>query len=132
MRPAWRLDNVAIFYAFALPFAALTVVFGLWPIVLSIEVSFTASATALKSAPTYVGLANYAAVLADPQFIGSLWRTLLYAVLAVVANVGFGLAYALLLNSRLIERARSIALSEKSSPVTFAPRRAHDMVSRPK
>ena len=100
----WRRE--AVFYAFALPFAALTVVFGVWPILLGISVSFTASATALKAAPTWVGLANYAAILADPGFLASLWRTLLYAALAVIANVGFALAYALLLNSRLITWGR--------------------------
>ena len=40
------LDREAVFYLFALPFAVLTLLFGLWPILLSIEVSFTASATA--------------------------------------------------------------------------------------
>lgn len=96
----------AVFYVFALPFAALTVVFGVWPILLGISVSFTASATALRAAPTWVGFANYAAILADPGFLASLWRTLLYAVCAVMANVGFALAYALLLNSRLITWGR--------------------------
>ena len=98
----------AAFYLFAVPFAALTIVFGLWPIALSIQTSFTASATALRPSPTYVGLANYVTVLADPRFLSSLGLTLLYAALAVVANVGFALAYALLLNSKLIGRGRSV------------------------
>lgn len=38
-----------IFYLFVLPFAVLTILFGVWPIVLSIMVSFTASATDRKS-----------------------------------------------------------------------------------
>lgn len=98
-----------MFLLFALPFAALTAIFGLWPIFLSIQVSFTSSATALKSVPTFVGLQNYATILADPQFLESLWLTLLYATLAVVANVGFALGYALLLNSKLITRGRTLA-----------------------
>ncbi len=102
----WRGE--AVFYAFALPFAALTVIFGVWPILLGISVSFTASATALKAVPTWVGLANYATILADPGFVASLWRTLLYAACAVAANVGFALAYALLLNSRLIGWGRGL------------------------
>ena len=85
-------------------FAALTVVFGVWPILLSIQVSLTASATALRPEPSYVGLANYVSVMTDPVFLASLWRTLLYTVLAVVANVGFALGYALLLSSRAITR----------------------------
>jgi ABC-type sugar transport system permease subunit len=106
----WRtlrgLRRESTFYLFALPFAALTIVFGLWPIVLSVTTSFTASASALKPAPTYVGLANYAAILHDPLFFTSLGLTLLYAVLAVAANLGVALAYALLLGSSLLRRGR--------------------------
>lgn len=102
------LRREAVFYLFALPFAALTIVFGLWPIALSIEVSFTASATALKALPSFVGLANYAAVLTDPVFQASLVRTLGYTVLAVTANLGFALAYALLLDSPLLGRGRPL------------------------
>jgi ABC-type sugar transport system permease subunit len=106
MRP---LGGQAVFLLFALPLAALTAVLGLWPIVLSIQVSFTSSATALKSVPTFVGFANYATILADPQFRQSLVLTLIYAAIAVLANVGFALAYALLLNSRLISHGRTLA-----------------------
>ncbi len=104
MRGRWRQESV--FYLFALPFAGLTVVFGLWPIVLSMQVSFTASASALKAVPSYVGFANYLAVLADPLFAASLWRTLVYAAMSVVANLGFALAFALLLNAAFIGRVR--------------------------
>jgi ABC-type sugar transport system permease subunit len=102
---AWRRETV--FYLFATPFAALTIVFGLWPIVLSVMTSFTASATALKPVPIYVGFANYAAILRDPLFFSSLRLTLVYAALAVVANLGVALAYALLLDSPLLARGRS-------------------------
>jgi len=94
-----------IFYLFVLPFAVLTVLFGLWPILLSIEISFTASATALRAAPTWVGLENYARVLADPLFLASLTRTLVYTALAVLANLAFALAAATLLDSTLLRRA---------------------------
>ncbi len=93
-----------IFYLFVAPFAALTILFGVWPILLSIQVSFTASATALRPDPTYVGLANYALVLADPLFLASLWRTLLYTALSVVANLAFALGVAVLLDSKLLTR----------------------------
>jgi multiple sugar transport system permease protein len=99
---------IGVFWLFALPFAALTTVFGLWPIVLSIQVSFTASASALQPSPQWVGWANYAAILADPIFIASLWRTLLYTALAVVSTIGLALGYALLLDSTLIARGRTL------------------------
>ena len=104
---AW-LGGEAPLYLFALPFAALTLVFGVWPIGLGIEISFASSASALRRVPQFVGLANYAAVLADPSFLASLWRTLLYAALAVAANLGFALAMALLLSGPLIGRGRTL------------------------
>jgi len=102
----WRRESV--FYLFALPFAGLTVVFGLWPILLSIQVSFSASASALRPSPEFIGLANYAEVLADPVFRASLARTLLYTALAVAANLGFALGYAVLLHSPLVGRWRGL------------------------
>jgi ABC-type sugar transport system permease subunit len=93
-----------IFYIFVLPFAALTILFGVWPILLSIQVSFTASGTALRPNPTYIGLANYFTVFADPVFLASLWRTLVYTALSVVANLAFALAFAVLLDSTLLKR----------------------------
>lgn len=93
-----------VFYLFVTPFAALTILFGVWPIVLSAQVSFTASASALSASPTYVGLANYVAVLNDPLFLISLWRTLVYTVLSVVANLIFALGFATLLDAAMIRR----------------------------
>jgi ABC-type sugar transport system permease subunit len=99
---------IGVFWAFALPFALLTAVFGLWPIVLSIQVSFTASASALQPAPQWVGWDNYRAILDDPVFIASLGRTLLYTAMAVVTTIALSLLYALLLDSSLIGRGRNL------------------------
>lgn len=101
-----RLRREAAFYLFALPFAALTLVFGVWPILLSIRVSFAPSATALRASPGWVGLANYAAVLTDPLFLDSLLRTLGYTAAAVTLNLAFALAYAMLLDGPALGRGR--------------------------
>ena len=93
-----------IFYLFVLPFAALTILFGVWPIILSITVSFTASATALRPNPTYVGLANYAAIFADPGFVASFLRTFVYTAASVIANLAFAFGMAALIDSTLIKR----------------------------
>lgn len=93
-----------IFYLFVLPFAALTILFGVWPIILSITVSFTASATALRPNPTYVGLANYAAIFADPGFVASFLRTFVYTAALVIANLAFAFGMAALIDSTLIKR----------------------------
>jgi ABC-type sugar transport system permease subunit len=99
---AWRNR---IFYLLIAPFAALTLVMGVWPIVLGVLVSFTDTYTALSTQPKWVGLANYAALARDPLFLDSLWRTLLYTLLSVVLNVGTALALALLLFSRTLRPA---------------------------
>jgi len=98
---AWRNR---VFYLFVLPFAGLTAVFGIWPILLSIQVSFTASASALGRAPSYVGFANYATVLADSIFLASLSRTLLYTLFAVAVNLAFALFAAVLVDSPRLTR----------------------------
>jgi len=101
------LPAIGVFWLFVLPFAALTVVFGVWPIVLSIQTSMTASATALKPNATWVGLANYASIFADPVFLASLGRTLYYTTLAVVSTIVLSLLYALLLHSVWVGKWRT-------------------------
>jgi multiple sugar transport system permease protein len=103
-----RPAPIGVFWLFVLPFAALTAVFGVWPILLSIEVSFTASASALQPSPQWVGWANYASIFADPVFIASLGRTLVYTALAVASTITLALLYALLLDSTLIGRGRTL------------------------
>lgn len=95
------------FILFVTPFAVLTILFGLWPILLSLKVSLSASSSALKTDAIFVGIANYKTVMADPLFLDSLKRTLIYTGLAVVLNVGFALGYALILNSPLINKGKT-------------------------
>ena len=102
-----RAAPIGVLWLFVLPFAGLTLVFGVWPIILSIQTSFTASASALKPNPTWVGLANYVSIFADPVFVASLWRTLLYTALAVTGTIVLSLLYALLLNSVLVGQWRT-------------------------
>jgi ABC-type sugar transport system permease subunit len=50
------------------------------------------------AAPKWVGLANYTALLQDPEFIKSLWNTTLFVVMGMGIGPVLGLASALLLN----------------------------------
>ena len=97
---------VGVFWWFIAPFALLTLVFGVWPIVLAVQTSFTASATALQPQAKWVGWANYAVLWSDPIFISSMLRTLTYTSLAVVSTIVAALLYALLLQSVWIGRGR--------------------------
>ena len=64
-----RMWRDRVFYALVMPFAALTILFGIWPILLSVEMSFTASATAQRAAPPNLSLAHNLAVHSDPLLI---------------------------------------------------------------
>jgi ABC-type sugar transport system permease subunit len=101
VREAW---DARVFYLFALPFAALVIVFGLWPIAQSIRVAFLDSYSALSPSPRFVGLANFQTIFADPLFQRSLADTLLFTAVSVVANLAFALTYALILESPLVRR----------------------------
>jgi ABC-type sugar transport system permease subunit len=94
--------SIGIFWWFIAPFALLTMVFGVWPILLAIQTSFTASSTALQANPQWVGWANYINLAEDPVFIKSLVSTLIYTGIAVLSTVVLALLYALLLNSNFI------------------------------
>lgn len=50
------------------------------------------------SAPTWVGLANFAALPKDDRFVHALWRTLYFTALGLVVEVPCGVALAVLLN----------------------------------
>ncbi|WOF22065.1 sugar ABC transporter permease [Microbacterium betulae] len=59
--------------------------------------------------PRFVGLAHFADLLVDPRFHTSIRNTLVFTVTSVAAHLVLGLAFALLLDSRLLGRA-SIAI----------------------
>lgn len=96
--PTERLP-IGVFWWFIAPFALLTMVFGVWPIVLAIQTSFTESSSALQAQAKWVGWDNYLSLWTDPVFMKSLGRTLLYTGLAVVSTIVCALLYAMLLHS---------------------------------
>jgi multiple sugar transport system permease protein len=57
------------------------------------------SMSSFGQAPTFVGLRNYARVLADPAFRSALWNTVLLVVIAVHIQMAIGLGMALLFAS---------------------------------
>ncbi len=107
--PAWAREmwRYRVLYLFVLPFAALVVVFGLWPIAQSLVLSFASSATAFRLNPDYVGLENFETIFSDRRFIASLNVTLFYTAISVVLNVAFALGYAVLLSSRYLKRGNT-------------------------
>jgi ABC-type sugar transport system permease subunit len=97
---------IGVFWWFIAPFALLTMVFGVWPIALAIQTSFTESSSALQAQAKWVGWANYLSLWTDPVFMKSLGRTLLYTGLAVVSTIVCALLYAMLLYSSWLGRGK--------------------------
>jgi multiple sugar transport system permease protein len=86
-------------WVFVLPAAVLIVTFGIVPIAWSAIMSFQAND--LVSPPSWVGLANYKALLHDPAFTASVRHTLVYTVLFVPLSVAGALLVAWALNRKL-------------------------------
>jgi len=86
-------------WAFTFPAVVLIVIFGIVPIAWSAIMSFQAND--LTAPPTWVGLANYKALLHDPQFAASVRHTLVYTALFVPISVAGALLVAWALNRKL-------------------------------
>jgi multiple sugar transport system permease protein len=97
-RRALGSDHVAG-WLFVAPAVVLIGIFGLVPIAWSAIMSFQAND--LVSPPSWVGLANYQALIKDPVFIDSVQHTLVYTALFVPLSVAGSLVVAWALNRKL-------------------------------
>jgi multiple sugar transport system permease protein len=86
-------------WAFVTPAFILIAVFALIPIGWSLLLSFQKSN--LIAPAQYVGLANYKALVNDPQFRSSIGHTLLYTALFVPISVAGALGLAVALNRKI-------------------------------
>jgi len=93
-------------FAVALLLPAAIVVFGvvLYPVARTFVISLFDVNSPLPGSYPFVGLSNYARVFRDPAFYPVLGHTLYFTLLSTAAELGLGIAVALLLNAPL--RAR--------------------------
>ena len=98
VRRALGSDHLAG-WMFVAPAVVLIGIFGLVPIAWSAIMSFQAND--LVSPPSWVGLANYQALVKDPAFIASVRHTLVYTALFVPLSVAGSLLVAWALNRKL-------------------------------
>jgi len=93
--------------AFLAPASLVLGVFVLYPMLDALRASFTDAR--IIGPADWVGLANYAELLADDRFWNALWNTALYAVVTAPLSVAIALGLALMLNravpARLLFRA---------------------------
>jgi multiple sugar transport system permease protein len=91
-----------------LPAAFFLVMFYAYPMAYNLVNSFTdLSLFGLKRGGQWVGLANYVELLTSPDFGRVLWNTVFWLTfVGVTVRIVLGLALALLLNSRVVEKYR--------------------------
>lgn len=85
-------------WLFLAPVATTLLVVAVFPIVYSLYISFWSIKLTRPHRQPFVGLDNYAQLLADPEFWHAVGRTTSFTVMAVTAICVIGLAVALLLN----------------------------------
>jgi raffinose/stachyose/melibiose transport system permease protein len=102
---------------FLLPAAVVYGLFILYPLVRGVLLSFTDA----SGGPTqhFIGLKQYQTILHDPTTISSLWHTVIYAVVVLIAQTGLGLLAASVLARR--ERIRRAASSILLLPALISP-----------
>jgi len=121
MRLAAHLDSPSVL-GFVLIVPAVAILGGLlaYPLLLGVWMSLT-DAT-LGSAGHFVGLANYATILADPTYRGAVFYSLFYTVFAEVGKLALGLALALIVNQRFrgYRAARALMLLPYVAPTVLS------------
>jgi ABC-type sugar transport system permease subunit len=100
-----RMKNNRHFYLFVAPFFILFAIFGLYPLVFSLVLSFTKwdGLTEMR----WIGLGNFARILDDEILLVSLWNTLVIGLLYVPAMLLMAFLLALGLNASWL-RARAV------------------------
>lgn len=96
-----RLWKRVVPYAYLTPTVVLMFVLMLIPIVMVIGYSLMDNVI-MNPNPVFVGLANYKTVLTDPVFHEAALNTLAFTVVSVVAHLVLGLAFSMLLNTKLL------------------------------
>lgn len=85
---------------FVLPIAVIMTALILWPFINAVLLSFTTRSLVTRT-EQYVGLANYARLLQDSDFISAVLNTIQFTVASLCIKFVSGMGIALLLNSRL-------------------------------
>ncbi len=116
-----RLDSPRVLgYLLITPAAIILLGLLAYPLLLGVWLSLT-SATLGKTGE-FVGLQNYATILADPIFRGAVGYSVLYTVCAELGKLVLGLALALLLNQRFrgYRSARALMLLPWVAPTVLS------------
>jgi len=105
-------------YLFILPTYVGFIIFILYPLIESMRISFLEFSILRDS--TYVGLENYARMLADTRLRTTYINTIVFTLFAVFFNAGIGLILAVMLNRRLPALMQNLYRSIFFFPVLIA------------
>lgn len=94
-------SDITIRNLFVIPTVAFLIIFNVFPLLYSLGFSFTDFRASSKDAVNFVGLKNYADILADPVIWRSFATTLWYVIVSVTGQFVVGFGMALLLNRHI-------------------------------
>ena len=86
-------NNRLLPYLLLAPQLAITLIFFIWPAAQAVKSSFERE-DPFGFSTVVVGLAHYQQLLADPNYLDSLWRTAVFAVSVTLLSMVLGLAFA--------------------------------------
>ena len=118
-RMARKLSDLASRWAFIMPAAVLLLAVLAYPILYTVEISFSRFDLATFSAMEWVGWENYAYVLDDYRFWDSMKVTMVYLVFALPIQIVLGFGIAFLINAEW--RGRSVIRALFIIPMVVAP-----------
>lgn len=105
---SYRSRRAIVPYLYVAPAVALFFLLMLFPMAMVFRYSLLEGAI-LSPVPVFVGLENFRTIFADPVFRQAIAQTLYFTVMSVFFHLVIGLAFALMLNSKQINRtARAI------------------------
>jgi len=92
------------------PAMLIVMALGGFPILYSLYLSFTKYILSHPRGPEFVGLANYVALLHNPAFLNSLWKTAYFSAILIIGSTTLGLSLAIALNRNFKGKALYITL----------------------
>lgn len=104
---------------FVAPSIVFIVVMIIVPLLYNFAMSFTDWQMSLVKAPSFLGLQNYKDLLQDERFLNSVWRTIVFSVIAIALETVLGVALAVLFNRKF--HGRRIVQALMLLPVVATP-----------
>jgi sn-glycerol 3-phosphate transport system permease protein len=97
-RRIWK--DTGLFFLLIAPNLIVILVFSYWPSIYNIFLSFT-DWNLLDAFPTWVGLANYKELFADPEFWKIIYNTIIFTFVTLIGSLIGGLALGSLLATKV-------------------------------